>query len=92
MNGTNNPLKIAILINGFESPNTPLVRDSFVAAIKSALPSALPRVIDFYDPIVAQSYPNLQIMISLCSVVAQQIPWDPALGAEDAELPTNDCR
>jgi hypothetical protein len=57
MNGTNNPLKIAVLINGFDSPHTPLVRSSFVAAIKSALPSALGPAIDFFDPIVAQILP-----------------------------------
>jgi GMP synthase-like glutamine amidotransferase len=49
-------LKIAILINGFASPLTPSIQSSFTTAISSA--SASPPTIDFYDPIVAQTYPD----------------------------------
>jgi len=57
------PLKIAILMNGFESPRIPVVRSSFISAISAAssfsiTSSALPPMIDFYDPIVAQQYPD----------------------------------
>lgn len=50
------PLKIAVLINGFDSPNTPAVRDSYVTAITAA--SSIPPSVNFFDPIVAQLYPD----------------------------------
>ena len=59
------PLKVAILINGYESPNTPAIRSSFISSITSAskpsdsqAPIYSHPVIKFYDPIVAQEYPN----------------------------------
>ena len=54
------PLKIAVLINGFESPRTPGVQASFISAITSASSLAgLPfPAIDFFDPIVAQIHPE----------------------------------
>jgi len=56
-----NHLKIAVLINGFEGPNSPATRASFVSAITAA--SALIRslatpTIDFFDPVVAQVHPD----------------------------------
>ena len=56
MNGNATPLKIAVLINGFESPKTPAVRDSFVNAITAA--SSIPPSVEFFDPIFAQVYPD----------------------------------
>ncbi len=55
------PLKIAVLINGFESPYSAAVRASFETSIASgsALSSeSLPPTVDFYDPIVAQIHPD----------------------------------
>ena len=53
------PLKIAILLNSFASPLTPLIRSSFITAITFASPCSLPPpTIDFFDPIIAQTYPN----------------------------------
>jgi len=55
-------LRIAILLNGFESPNTPLIKSAFTTTINAACslgsdtPST-PSTIDFYDPIVKQEYP-----------------------------------
>lgn len=52
-------LKVAVLLNGFESPSTPAQKASFTSAISSATEPASPTpVIDFYDPIVAQIYPD----------------------------------
>jgi GMP synthase-like glutamine amidotransferase len=50
--------KIAILLNGFTSPLTPLIRASFTSAITSASSASSPPIIDFFDPIVAQIYPD----------------------------------
>jgi GMP synthase-like glutamine amidotransferase len=57
------PPRIAILLNGFASTLTPAIRTSFISAISSAfslssLSSSSPPKIDFYDPIVAQIYPD----------------------------------
>jgi GMP synthase-like glutamine amidotransferase len=56
-----NHLKIAVLINGFEGPNSPATRASFVSAITAASASirnsATP-IIDFFDPVVAQVHPD----------------------------------
>lgn len=53
------PVKIAVLINGFESSYTPAVKASFRSAIGSAsAPEAPTPNIDFYDPIVAQEHPD----------------------------------
>ncbi len=59
MSDSSSALEIAVLINGSESPLTPLVQESFVAAIKAASfsISTPPPSIDFYDPIVTQLYP-----------------------------------
>jgi GMP synthase-like glutamine amidotransferase len=59
---TPSPLRIAILLNGFASHFTPQIRLSFTTAITSASslsksPSP-PPTIDFYDPIIAQTYPD----------------------------------
>ncbi|KAK0108224.1 hypothetical protein ONS95_003044 [Cadophora gregata] len=55
------PLKIGVLLNGFASPNMVGIKISFETAIKSASrlnsDAACP-TIDFYDPIVAQIYPD----------------------------------
>lgn len=58
MNGTCPALKIAILINGYESSYRPLTLASFKSAITAASPLAAPPTVDFYDPIVAQAYPD----------------------------------
>jgi GMP synthase-like glutamine amidotransferase len=54
------PLKIAVLINGFETEYSPAVRESFISATTSAAQVAkLPTpTIDFYDPIIAQIHPD----------------------------------
>ena len=59
MTGTSgNPLRIAILINGYESAYKPLTLTSFKSALTTASrPSPSPSI-DFYDPIVAQTYPD----------------------------------
>jgi GMP synthase-like glutamine amidotransferase len=64
MNSPNEPLKIAILCNGYESPKSSAERASFVSAITAASSfqsiSSSPShpTIDFFDPIVAQEYPK----------------------------------
>ncbi|KUJ15831.1 class I glutamine amidotransferase-like protein [Mollisia scopiformis] len=55
-------LKVAVLMNGFTSPNTPMIRDSFISALEAAassIDSFETPTIDFYDPIVAQIHPDL---------------------------------
>jgi GMP synthase-like glutamine amidotransferase len=55
------PLRVAVLINGFESPYTSAVKASFqsaIAAACSATPGTSNPTIDFYDPIVAQEHPD----------------------------------
>jgi GMP synthase-like glutamine amidotransferase len=56
-------LKIAIFLNGYISPDTPAIQSSFISALSSASSSSPtsskhPPIIDFYDPIVDQSYPD----------------------------------
>jgi GMP synthase-like glutamine amidotransferase len=53
-------LKVAVLLNGFESSYTPAIRASFESAIESASSKAgIARPsIDFYDPIVVQIHPD----------------------------------
>jgi GMP synthase-like glutamine amidotransferase len=60
VNDATPPLKIAVLINGFETEYSPAVRASFISATTSAAQIAkLPTpTIDFYDPIVAQIHPD----------------------------------
>lgn len=53
-------IKIAVLLNGFASPNTPAIRESYITAVSAASEangSPTPSV-DFYDPIVAQIHPD----------------------------------
>ncbi|KAL2071716.1 hypothetical protein VTL71DRAFT_12951 [Oculimacula yallundae] len=55
------PLKIAVLLNGFASPNTPAIKHSYELAISSAssfISDITPPTITFYDPIVEQIYPD----------------------------------
>jgi GMP synthase-like glutamine amidotransferase len=55
------PLKIAVLINGFEGPNTAAVRASFVSAITAAsvsIQNSSSPTIDFFDPVVTQIHPD----------------------------------
>ncbi|KAH7350745.1 class I glutamine amidotransferase-like protein [Rhexocercosporidium sp. MPI-PUGE-AT-0058] len=55
------PLEIAVLLNGLASPNTSGNKASFETAITSAsslISFAEPPQINFYDPIVAQVYPD----------------------------------
>ena len=56
VNGNIKPLKIAVLINGFESPMTPAVRNSFLTATAAA--TSITPSVDFFDPIVVQVYPD----------------------------------
>lgn len=64
MNDDSESLKVAVLNNGFESPFTPFVRASFVSAISAAASLnslnsySCPPIIDFYDPIITQQYPD----------------------------------
>jgi len=54
-------LRIAVLLNGLASPNTPQIRSSFETAVSSAsstIPGSLAPTIDFYDPITAQIHPD----------------------------------
>jgi GMP synthase-like glutamine amidotransferase len=55
-----NVLKIAVLIN-LEGPHSPLTRASFTSAITTAsawIRDPAPPIIDFFDPVVAQVYPD----------------------------------
>jgi len=55
-----NALKIAVLIN-IEGPNSPATRASFISVITAASASIrdpAPPIIDFFDPVVAQVYPD----------------------------------
>lgn len=51
-------MKIAILLNGYESNYKPLTVKSFQTAITAASLQVIPSTIDFFDPIVARTYPN----------------------------------
>jgi len=56
-----NSLKIAVLINGFEGPNTPAIRASFASAITAAsatLQNSATPIIDFFDPVFTQVHPD----------------------------------
>ncbi|KAE8453969.1 hypothetical protein EG329_007745 [Mollisiaceae sp. DMI_Dod_QoI] len=75
-------LKVAVLMNGFASPNTPIIRDSFESVVKAAASSIdnfeIP-TIDFYDPIVAQTHPdpNAYDLIVLSGGTADPMGSDP---------------
>lgn len=51
-------MKIAILMNGYESTYKALTIKSFQLAITAVNPQDLPPIIDFFDPIIAQIYPS----------------------------------
>ncbi|CZR60578.1 uncharacterized protein PAC_10474 [Phialocephala subalpina] len=75
-------LKVAVLMNGLASPNTPLIRDSFTSVLTSAASSIegyeIPSV-TFYDPIVAQIHPdpNAYDLIVLSGGTADPMGSDP---------------
>lgn len=75
-------LKVAVLLNGLASPNTPLIRDSFTSALTSAASSIEgfeAPTITFYDPIVAQIHPdpNAYDLIVLSGGTADPMGSDP---------------
>lgn len=75
------PLKLAVLLNGFKSSNTPAVRKAFETAITSAanLRSISRPTINFYDPIVAQIHPDPEAydLIVLSGGTADPMGSDP---------------
>jgi GMP synthase-like glutamine amidotransferase len=75
-------LKVAVLMNGFTSPNTPMIRDSFtsaLAAAASSIESLSTPAVDFYDPIIAQAHPdpNTYDLIVLSGGTADPMGSDP---------------
>lgn len=51
-------ISIAILLNGYDSPYKPGIRNSFQQALAAATSPTPSPSIDFYDPIIAQIYPD----------------------------------
>lgn len=53
-------MQIAVLLNGYDSPYKPHIRESFERAIRAAVANGpiLAPNIDFFDPIVEQTYPE----------------------------------
>lgn len=54
-----NELHIAVLLNGYDSPYKPRIRESYERAIATATKSSTTSTtIDFFDPILEQRYPE----------------------------------
>jgi GMP synthase-like glutamine amidotransferase len=53
-----NPMRVAVLVNTYNYPLTPDLKQSFLDAIHGAAGSCPGALVDFYDPIEKQEYPD----------------------------------